>query len=82
MQPALFVGGDLKHWYLGGKIDIDFGQVLEDFFNYLVIYNYIIPIRYLIKVPCSSVGISFNWVPDSVLVFQFSGSIFVAIMFE
>jgi len=43
-----FVGvderGKLKHWYMDEKLDLTALQVIEDFFSYLVIYNYIIPI--------------------------------------
>ena len=33
------------HYYLGGKIVIGGELVAQDFFSFLVLYNYIIPIR-------------------------------------
>jgi len=35
---------ELDHWYMGEKLRLTPLQVIEDFFSYLVIYNYIIPI--------------------------------------
>jgi hypothetical protein len=51
---------DEDHHYLGGDIVIARDVVAQDFFSFLVLYNYIIPIRnvvlqYLVPVSSSSI---------------------------